>query len=199
MRRSTKPSAEVDPPVRVLAIDPTPAGLVDVPLRIAFKHLWSILRKEHFAGGDLSCEICGVIEQTARLIHAHEVYSFGDLTEVRLERITFICTRCHDAIHFERSRYRCQPPYIQTLTEHYCWVNGGLSKEEFEADFRAAIKLSIAIRNSYFRAKSHPTLNFGPYQGRVDEILARRAYQNSEEALAERTWRKLGLDLKRQR
>src|SRR3979411_1224351 len=115
MKVRGKRSTKREPTPRLLAFDPTPAGLVTEPLLKSFGGLWARLRREHFAKGDLSCEICPAVETKARLINAHEVYSFPNPDTVRLERVAFLCTRCHDAIHFERTRHRCQPPYLRTL------------------------------------------------------------------------------------
>jgi hypothetical protein len=50
-----------EPISRLLALDPTPAGLITAPLRTSFKYLWACLRKEHFKHGDFSCEICKTV------------------------------------------------------------------------------------------------------------------------------------------
>ena len=166
---------------RLLAFDPTPAGLILEPLRTAEKNLWAKLRKEHFADGYYICELCAVAEERAPLIHAHEVYSYPTPKLVLLDKVIFICTRCHDAIHFERTRARCQPPYVQAITDHYCRVNGGLSEKAFKADVKECLALTLNIREYYGGAQATPTIDYGPYQDIVDEMIAKR------------TWRKLGL------
>ena len=162
--------------LRLLAFDPTPAGLIgDRSLRLAFKGEWARIRQRHFKEHGLDCEICGVVETEQRLIHAHEVYSYPCTDTVNLERILFICTRCHDAIHLERTRVRCQRPYIEVLEQHYCKVNGGISLEDLQADCRATVKQGFALREFYGGAAAKPKIDFGAYQAGVNETLRRRS------------------------
>jgi hypothetical protein len=139
------------------------------------------LAKKHFAKGDLSCEICSTIETEARLIHGHEVYSFPDPETVRLERIAFLCTRCHDAIHFERTRKYCQAPYLGTVTEHYCQVNGGLTEEEFRQDVVDASNKMLSIRKFYGGPAARPRMDYGPFRD-----LAGQSLKQKEDWLADR-------------
>jgi hypothetical protein len=173
-RKTEKLAAAREPMARRLAFDPTPAGLISEPFRDAFKGLWASLRKKHFAKGDLSCETCHAIETEARLIHAHEVYSFPNPETVRLERVAFLCTRCHDAIHFERSRNHCQAPYLQTLTNHYCEVNGGLSEEDFQQDIADTFNKMVSLRKFYGGPSARPSMDYGPYRDAANQSLRRK-------------------------
>jgi hypothetical protein len=159
---------------RLLAFDPTPAGLVTKPLRKEFKGLWARIRQEHFDQGNLNCETCQTAEAEAKLIHAHEVYVLDDPEMVRLQRVAFICTRCHDVMHYDRTRRRCQPPYLQTLKDHYCKVNGGLSEAEFENDLRASLLKSNEIRKAYGGAAATPPIDYGPYEDRANASSLRK-------------------------
>lgn len=159
---------------RLLAFDPTPAGLVgDRSLRKAFKSEWARIRARHFKENDMSCELCRAVETEPRLIHGHEVYSFPSTVIVRLERILFVCTRCHDAIHLQRTRIRCGSPYIQAIEEHYCKVNR-ISEADLVSDFRDAMRRGFAIREFYGGAGATPKIDFGPYQSGVDATLKRK-------------------------
>ena len=163
-----------EPSPRILAFDPTPAGLVTAPLRTAFKYLWKCMRDERFNGGDFRCEICQSVEVAARLIHGHEVYSFPDEHVIQLDRIIFICYRCHDAIHLERTRGRASEVYIEEIENHYCRVNGGLSRKELARDYGACFGKMLSIREFYGGSEAQTRLNYGPYQKRVDRILTER-------------------------
>ncbi len=167
--------ARREPMGRRLAFDPTPAGLVgDRSLRKAFKNEWARIRKQHFTEKGLACELCKTVETAERLIHGHEVYSFPDSDTVKLERVLFICTRCHDAIHLERTRARCQRPYVQLIEDHYCNVNRGLTEAELQEDYGATLQRGLAIREFYCGPTAQPKLDYGAYQTRVDETLRRR-------------------------
>jgi hypothetical protein len=160
---------------RRLAFDPTPAGLVgDSSLRKAFKNEWAHIRKQHFKEEGLACGVCNTVETAERLIHGHEVYSFPDPDTVKLERVLFVCTRCHDAIHLERTRARCQRPYVQLIEDHYCNINGGLTRAELQQDYGATLQRSFAIREFYCGPAAQPKIDYGAYQTRVDETLRRR-------------------------
>ena len=111
------------------------------------------------------------------------MYSFPDPTTVRLDRVMFVCYRCHDAIHLERLRYRAQTPYLQEIQSHYCRVNGCISEKVMERDYREALKRSFAIRAFYGGGNAKPQLDYGPFQDRAEDLLG------------ERMWRKLGLKL----
>jgi hypothetical protein len=177
---------------RMLVLDSTPAGLITAPLRTSFKYLWACLRKEHFRSGDFSCEKCKAVETEARLIHAHEVYSFLDPQVVKLERVAFLCTRCHDVIHFERSRRYCAEPYLRTLSDHYCKVNGGISQDEFRQDIDDTFRKMLAIRKFYGGPGAAPPIDYGPYQSRVDLLMTRnRRPEPSHEASADELMRRL--------
>jgi hypothetical protein len=106
-KQGQKPPMIREPLPRLLAFDPTPAGLVARSLPKAFKGLWASLRKAHFATSPPVCEICSDAQESKRLIQGHEVYAFPSPTSVRLTRVKFVCYRCHDAIHFERTRRWC--------------------------------------------------------------------------------------------
>jgi hypothetical protein len=167
--------ARREPTGRLLAFDPTPAGLIgDRSLRKAFKNEWARIRKQHFKEKGLACELCKTVETAERLIHGHEVYSFPDPDTVKLERVLFICTRCHDVIHLERARAWCQRPYVQLIEDHYCNVNGGLTETELQQDYGATLQRSFAIREFYYGAAAKPKVDYGAYQTRVDESLRRR-------------------------
>ena len=167
-------AARKEPTPRLLAFDPTPAGLVgNRSLRIAYKNEWARIRARHFKENHYSCELCKKVETEPRLIHAHEVYSFPDPDSVRLERILFVCTRCHDAIHLQRTRKLCGPPYIHAIEEHYCKVNG-ISEDDLIADFRHAVQRGFAIREFYGGAGATPKIDFGSYQSGVDATLKRK-------------------------
>lgn len=172
-----------EPVTRLLAFDPTPAGLVTKSLRKEFKYLWSCIRKEHFKENDLSCEICKTVESENRLIHGHEVYSFSNSSYVKLEKVAFLCTKCHDTIHFERTRNHCQEPYLRKLVEHYCLVNGGLSESDFDQDYTDTFHKMRKIRDNYGGPGSSPDLDYGPFKEKVDIAVARRkkrAIQNQD-------------------
>ena len=157
--------------------------MVTASLRKSFKGLWARLRKEHFAAGDLSCEICQAVETKSSLIQGHEVYSFPNPRTVQLEGIQFLCTRCHDVIHFERSRRWCQAPYLRTLAEHYCSVNGGISQAEFQQDITDTSNKMLGIRKFYGGPNARPSLEYGPYQDRADQSSKRKAkWLEDEEA-----------------
>ncbi len=159
---------------RVLALDPTPAGLVgDRSLRKAFKYQWKKIRDQHFKERNFACEVCQAVEQDRRLIHSHEAYSFPNPDFVKLENVLFICTRCHDAIHLERTRYRCHPPYIKVVEEHYRHVNGDISQADLEEDFKDMLRSSSDIRKLYGGPGAKPALDFGIYQAGVAETLER--------------------------
>ena len=167
--------ARREPTDRRLAFDPTPAGLVgDHSLRKAFKNEWARIRKQHFKEKGLSCEICNTVETAERLIHGHEVYSFPDSDTITLERVLFICTRCHDAIHLERTRAWCQRPYVKLVEDHYCNINGGLTEAELQQYYGATLQRSFAIREFYCGPTAQPRVDYGAYQTRVDETLRRR-------------------------
>lgn len=167
-------AASKKPTPRLLAFDPTPAGLVgNRSLRLAYKNEWARIRARHFKENDFSCELCKKVETEARLIHAHEVYSFPDPDIVRLERILFVCTRCHDAIHLERTRHRCGLPYVRVIEEHYCKING-VTKDDLIADYGHAIQRGFAIREFYGGAGATPKIDFGSYQSGVDATLKRK-------------------------
>lgn len=155
---------------RVLAFDPTPAGLITKPLHVACQSLWQRLRTAHFAHTAPVFEICNDVYPAPK-INGHEVYSFSDKF-VRLERIAFVCQRCHDAIHFERTQSRAQAPYIQDIEDHYRRVNGGLSPLEFQQDFKEARQWMFGIR-AFYRGAS-PPLGYGPFQEEAARLLARR-------------------------
>ncbi len=167
-------AASKEPALRLLAFDPTPAGLVgNRCLRLAYKNEWARIRARHFKENDTICALCKAVETEARFIHAHEVYSYPNPDIVRLEHILFVCTRCHDAIHLERTRSRCGPAYIQAIEEHYCKVNG-VSENDLIADFKHAVQRGFAIREFYGGANATPKLDFGSYQNGVDATLERK-------------------------
>lgn len=161
-------------PSRALAFDPTPAGLVsDRSLRKAYKNEWARIRTAHFKSGNFTCEICRIVESEARLIHAHEIYSFPDPQIVRLEKIAFICTLCHDAIHLERTRFRCGPEYIAKVEAHYCEVNE-LSMDDLKLDYAETVRHSAALRAFYRGPEARPRLDYGPYQAAADRCEQRK-------------------------
>jgi len=166
---------------RILAFDPTPAGLITPAksLRLAFKYQWKLIRQRHFKDGDLSCQICPAVVAEARHIHAHEVYSFPNPQIVHLDRIIFICTDCHDAIHLERTRGRCKKPYIQKLEEHYCRVNGGLSAADLKKDFADAQQQGFALREFYGGAAASPDIDYGDYGDGVEQTLERKRLRSA--------------------
>jgi hypothetical protein len=170
------PSVEFqEPSIRILSLDPTPAGLVGArSLRKAFKTEWARIRARHFKENGLSCALCKAVETERRLIHAHEMYSFPSPDIVQLERILFVCTRCHDAIHLERTRSRCGPTYVGDLEEHYCRVNGGISLDDLKKDRSEAARRSFSIREFYGGGNAAPKMDFGEYQVGVDETLKRK-------------------------
>ena len=51
--------AVVAPPPRRLTFDPTPAGLVSMPLRRAYKSVWASVRLAHRKTRPPICNICG--------------------------------------------------------------------------------------------------------------------------------------------
>ena len=158
---------------RLLAFDPTPAGLVGKrSLRLAFKYHWKLIRDRHFKENSASCMLCHVTK-TKPEIDAHEIYSFPNPQVVRLDRILFVCKYCHDAIHLERTRIRCLPEYIRFIEDHYCKING-VSENDRLADFGHMSQRSFVIREFYGGANATPTLDFGPYQNRIDEFLKRK-------------------------
>lgn len=174
-------AASEEPTPRLLAFDPTPAGLIgDRSLRKAYKNEWGRIRARHFKENDLSCALCRAMETEPRLIHAHEVYSFPNPDTVRLERILFVCTRCHDAIHLQRTRSRCGSPYIQVIEEHYCKVNG-ISEDALIADFKRMVQRSCAILEFYGNAGATPKIDFGSYQSGVDATLKRKRPRVSDD------------------
>ena len=70
-------AANEEPTPRLLAFDPTPAGLVDDrSLRRAFKNEWARIRARHFKEDGTACALCEVVEPEENLIEGHEVYSF---------------------------------------------------------------------------------------------------------------------------
>ncbi len=80
-------AANEEPTPRLLAFDPTPAGLVDDrSLRRAFKNEWARIRARHFKEDGTACALCEVVEPEENLIEGHEVYSFPSPKVVRLER-----------------------------------------------------------------------------------------------------------------
>jgi hypothetical protein len=169
-------------PPRILAFDPTPAGLITPAksLRLAFKYQWKLIRQRHFKDGDLGCEICPAVAAEARHIHAHEVYSFPNAQIVHLDRIIFICTDCHDTIHLERTRGRSEKPYIQKLEEHYCRVNGGLSAADLKKDFAEAQRRGFALREFYGGSATSPDIDYGAYRDGVEQTLARKRQQSAD-------------------
>jgi hypothetical protein len=168
------------PAEHVLSFDQTPAGLIGAPLRVAFKNLWSQLRQERFKDGNISCDICKMIETKKELIDAHEVYSFPDPNTIHLDRLLFVCRPCHYAIHFDRTTRRCDSDYVDEIKEHYMSVNGGLSEEEFDRDFDHSQRRSRGLRDYYRETLRSVSLNFGPYQSRVDALLKKRELRSKQ-------------------
>jgi len=161
-------------PNRVLSFDPTPAGLIRMPLREVHKNLWARLRQERFKGGDLTCDVCGAKEMHKQRIDAHEVYSFPNPSTVHLDKLLFVCRLCHYAIHFDRSIRWCSADYIREVQEHYMKVNGGLSQDEFDRDFEHSQRRSLGLRDFYRETERSVILNFGPYQPDVDALAEKR-------------------------
>ena len=158
---------------RLLAFDPTPAGLVgNRSLRLAFKGEWARIRARHLKENEAACMLCRTAKPSNK-IDAHEIYSFPTPEIVRLERLLFVCKNCHDAIHLERTRVHCSPGYIRFIEEHYCNINN-VSEIDRNSDYKNTIQLSFAIREFYGGGGATPTLEFGPYQGGVDATLKRR-------------------------
>jgi hypothetical protein len=154
----------------------------DRSLRKAVKNEWARIRARHFKENGISCAVCGKVETERRLIHGHEVYSFPSPDSVRLDRILYICTRCHDAIHLERTRRRCGPAYVGVIEEHYCKVNGGISLDELKKDYSDTVRRSFAIREFCGGSEATPKLDFGEYQAGVDETLKRKHEINEDDS-----------------
>jgi hypothetical protein len=169
-----KPPITREPTPRLLAFDSTPAGLITKSLRKPFGGVWGRLRREHFANGGLSCEVCLAVETEARLIHGHEVHSFPNPETVRLERVAFLCTRCHDAIHFERTLKYCRAPYLRTISDHYCKNNGGLSEQKFRQDYNDTFNKMLSIRKFYGGSKARPAIDYGPFTELVEKSMQRK-------------------------
>ena len=129
---------------RILPLDVMPLWWGLVPLRKANKSLWARVRKTYFAEQPSACEICSTVHE-ARMIEAHEVYSFANPAVVQLEQIKFICYRCHRAIHLERTQRFYQRPHVQVIIGHYCRINGGLSEQDLKQDLADARDRSRAI------------------------------------------------------
>jgi hypothetical protein len=121
------------------------------------------------------------VAELPRHIHCHEVYTFPNNKIVRLETVVLLCWRCHDATHFERTQHRCGEQYIQEIATHYRSVNGGLSEKVFHRDLVKAFRHMQAIRKSYGGPAAAPPIDYGPYQIRVDEFMARNRAREIED------------------
>ena len=133
---------------RLLALNVMPFWWGLVPLRKANKSIWARVRKTHLANHPPVCEICSAVHE-ACMIEAHEVYSYVNPAFVQLERVEFLCYRCHRAIHLERTQRCYQPPHVKEIIEHYCRINGGLSAQDVKQDLTAARNRSRAIQEFY--------------------------------------------------
>jgi hypothetical protein len=168
-------------PHRILAFDPTPAGLITgKSLSKSFKGVWARIRKQHFKMSGPQCGVCKVVEVKARQIDGHEIYSFSNAQIVRLERIIFICKRCHNAVHLERTRGRCEEDYVRSIEEHYCRVNGGLSMGDLNRDFAESQEQMIALREFYGGPSAAPDVDYGEYHGAVKQTLERRRQRSAD-------------------
>ena len=86
----------------------------------------------------------------------------------------FVCKRCHDAIHLERTQKKCSESYLGGLKEHYCKVNGGLSHDDLRNDYSYMVQRSHEIREFYGGGNVTAKLDFCEYQAGVDETLKRK-------------------------
>jgi len=168
-------------PTRLLELDATPAGLVTRPLNKVYKSVWASLRKTLLKENGVVCQVCKHVGEISRHIHCHEAYAFPDNKVVRLELVVLLCWRCHDATHFERTKRRCGPQYVQEIAAHYREVNGGLSEKVFEQDLEKTFRRMQDIRESYGGPAAAPKIDYGPYQIRVDEFIARNRRFEAEE------------------
>jgi len=168
IEKSSKPPAP-----RLLAFDPTPAGLVgNRSLRLAFKNEWARIRAGHFKENDSVCMLCSAAKPPKN-IDAHEIYSFPNPETVCLERLLFVCKNCHDIIHLERSSAHCSSEYIHFFEEHYCSING-ISESDRIANYKHTMQHSFAIREFYHGGEATPNLDFGQYQSGIDATLKRK-------------------------
>ena len=166
---------------RLLELDTTPAGLVTRPLSKAYKSVWASLRKALLKEHGAACQVCKHVAEAQRHIHCHEVYAFPNNTVVRLERVELLCWRCHDATHFERTKRWCGKEYVQEIASHYRAVNGDLSEKAFEGDLEKTFRRMLEIRKSYGGPGAAPPIDYGSYQSRVDEFMARNPERETED------------------
>jgi hypothetical protein len=159
---------------RVLAFDPTPAGLVTRPLHKAYKTVWASLRGKLLKQHGAVCQICKHVAEAQRHIHCHEVYAYPNKRVVRLKRVVLLCWRCHDAVHFERTRSRCGQKYVDEIAAHYRSVNGGLSSKEFERDLQETFRRMLDIRQRYGGPAAEPDIDYGLYADLVSDYHWRR-------------------------
>ncbi len=159
---------------RRLSFDPTPAGLVTQPLNKSYKSIWASLRRKLLKQHGAVCQVCKHVAEVQRHIHCHEVYAYPNRKTIRLTRVILLCWRCHDAVHFERTLYRCGQKYIGEIAAHYRAVNGDLSEQEFRDDLERAMHKMLAIRQSYGGPAATPAIDYGPYANLVDAYHCRR-------------------------
>ncbi len=119
-------------------------------------------------------QACKHVAEAQHLIHCHEIYDFPDPMVVRLERVVLLCWRCHDAVHFERTRHRSDQKHIDEIAAHYCAVNDGLSDRAFERDAEKTFRRMLAIRKSYGGPAAAPQIDYGPYQVLIDRYQMKR-------------------------
>jgi hypothetical protein len=101
---------------------------------------------------------------------AMKVYAYPNKTVVKLKRVVLLCWRCHDAVHFERTRNRCGEKYVREIAAHYRSVNGGISQKAFEGDVKATFRRMLAIRESYGGPAAQPDIDYGPYEDLIRGI-----------------------------
>jgi hypothetical protein len=109
---------------------------------------WRALRRRLIEQHGLTCAMCGVVEEEAKKIHAHEQWLYlVDATPAiaKLVGIELICGKCHAVEHFGRLRVlkkrgEIDVSVLESVIAHFCKVNGA-TVDEFVAHEEGAVVL----------------------------------------------------------